>query len=91
VVKQEGADMVVVKKEDDSDVDLPNIKDIINEVKWAAARSRCRKGIEFSCVAYKLCEGAECAFPQVHLAILSLALFAHIGRHRCTELRCQES
>jgi hypothetical protein len=30
VVKQEGADMVVVKKEDDSDLDLPNINDIIN-------------------------------------------------------------
>jgi hypothetical protein len=30
VVKQESADMVVVKKEDDSDGDLPNINDIIN-------------------------------------------------------------
>jgi hypothetical protein len=30
VVKQEGADIMVVKKEDDSDIDLPNIKDIIN-------------------------------------------------------------
>jgi hypothetical protein len=30
VVKQEGADMVVVKKEDNSDLDLSNINDIIN-------------------------------------------------------------
>jgi hypothetical protein len=33
-------------------------------------------------VPYKLCEGAECAFPQVHLAILSLALFVLISRRK---------
>jgi hypothetical protein len=41
----------------------------------------CRQGIEFSCVPYKLSEGAECAFPQVDLAILPLALFAPMIRH----------
>ena len=47
-----------------------------------ATTLRWNDGIEFSCVPYKLCEGAECAFPQLHLAILSLALFVLIIRHR---------
>jgi len=57
-----------------------------NEVKWAAARSQYGKGIEISYVLYKLYEGAECAFPQAHWAILSLALFVLIMSHHnfCT-------
>ena len=42
---------------------------------WAAARSRCKKGIEFSCVQYKLCEGAS-AFGDS-----SSALFVLMIRH----------
>jgi hypothetical protein len=38
----------------------------------AATTLRWNNGIVFSCVPYKLCEGAECVFPQVHLAVLSL-------------------
>jgi hypothetical protein len=39
------------------------------EVKIAAIILQWNNGIEFSCVPYKLCEGTECAFPQVHFAI----------------------
>ena len=46
---------------------------MVDEGSWAVA------GQEFAVrtakSSYKLCDGAECAFPQVHLAILSLALF----------------
>jgi hypothetical protein len=45
----------------------------------AATTLRWNNGIVFSCVPCKLCEGA---FPQVHLAVLSLALFAHKIRHK---------
>jgi len=34
------------------------------EVKMAAITHDVGKGIKFSYVPYKLCEGAECAFPQ---------------------------
>ena len=48
------------------------------EVKIAATTLRWNDGIEFSCVPYKLCEGAECAFPQVHFAI---GTFCSMIRH----------
>jgi len=51
------------------------------EVKIATITLRWNDGIEFSCMPYKLCECAECAFPEVHLAILSLALFVLMIRH----------
>src|SRR5271163_2804675 len=46
------------------------------EVKIAATTLRWNDGIEFSCVPYKLCEGA---FPQVHFVIYESSLRAVPG------------